>query len=125
MSESFALLHPRLLPEQAETILATSDAFGLWMRCKRAGCRRAQACRGFAGAVDIPACVPRLIGYTRVCLGAVDALLPERKLPPAPRAETVRLMGEFQLRAARLLDRHLQELERRAEAKAAPAGRAD
>jgi hypothetical protein len=115
---------PPLRPEPAETILAASDAFRLWVRCKRAACRRAHGCRGFAGAADLPACVPRLLGCTHVSLDAIGALVADRRRPPGPLHGTARIIDGLSLRTARLIEHELRELERRVQAKAARAGEA-
>jgi hypothetical protein len=102
--------HPRITPEQAETIVAASDVFRLWVRCKRPVCRRRGQCCGFADA-EIPTCVSRLLECTSTCLEAIAGLVPERRPETrSPADEVGEQIGRVQKRMAEMLENELEKM---------------
>jgi hypothetical protein len=99
-------LFPKLIREQQETIARASTAFALWKTCPLGACRRAHACRGFAEPV--PECAPELADRVREAKDALLALLPKR-----PADETRQRMGRVVQRMGVLVERELEELERK------------
>ncbi|MEX2127267.1 MAG: hypothetical protein WD871_03375 [Xanthobacteraceae bacterium] len=101
-----AELFPKLTRAQRETIARASTAFALWKGCPLGECRRAHACRGFAEPV--PECAPALADRVREARDALLALLPKR-----PGDETSHRMRRVVQRVGALVERQVEELERK------------
>jgi hypothetical protein len=99
-------LFPKLTREQQDTIARASTAFALWKVCPLGECRRAHACRGFAE--PLPKCSPALADRVREAKDALLALLPKRRAD-----ETSHRMRRVVQRVGALVERQVEELERK------------
>jgi hypothetical protein len=114
MPETVDLSLPKLSPAQQETIAHASDAFGLCLKCVCPACRRARTCRGFFEG-PIPFCAPALAANLGIAFRAVGALVPTRAQPATDMADEVdRQIWSMTQRAAALMERWLDAMERKA-----------